>query len=352
MIYDCSMMKRYLLIIGGLLMFLAACTPNPPSVQPPTSSPSSTHSATATVEPTLTLTLTPTLTPTETLVPTPAADFSFVVTSDMSHYSAQKYLQYPNFFAGLLGYVKQYGPGDFMVSTGDVLPAADTRWTIGQVLGEDYLWYPMPGNHDFGLADLRFLQNYNYDPNGDLPPNIVNSGPESCPRTTYSFDYQNSHFVALNVYCDEEAPWGIDGSITDPVYNWLAEDLAGTDKEHLFVFGHEPAYPQPDAQTGDLRHDMESLDQYPAERDRFWELLQEYNVVAYIHGHTHGYSAVKMDGIWQLDAGQAMGVRAAPSPGTFLIITVQGEQVALKTYRGESGPGFSFQLWEEINLRP
>ena len=300
----------------------------------------------------------PTSTPTRTVIPsatpspTPQANFSFVVTSDMSYYGAPEYFDYPNFFAALLGYVKQFGAGAFMISPGDVLPAEKTDWTVRQVLGEDYLWFPIPGNHDFGYDDITFLQNYDYDRNGAAQPNIVNWGPSTCPNTTYSFDYQNAHFIGLNVYCDEESPWGIDGSITDPVYDWLAADLAGTEKEHIFVFGHEPAFPQADDQTGDIRHLNDSLDQYPEDRDRFWQLLQSHEVVAYIHGHTHGYSAEKFGGIWQLDAGQAMGVRAAPSPGTFLIITVEGETITLQTFRGEEGPGFSFLLWEEVILRP
>ena len=130
-----------------------------------------------------------------------------------------------------------------MVSPGDIIPAEGTDWTIDQVLGEDYLWFPMPGNHDFDNPEISFLQNYNYDPNGPAEPNIVNQGPDSCPQTTYSFDYQNAHFVALNVYCNEDSPWGIDGSITDTLYNWLAADLAATEKAHIFVFGHEPAFP-------------------------------------------------------------------------------------------------------------
>jgi predicted phosphodiesterase len=284
--------------------------------------------------------------------PTPEPRFSFVVTTDMSHVSAREYIDYPNFFAGLLSYVKQYGPGDFMVSIGDVIPAPDTSWTIDQVLGEAYLWFPLPGNHDFGQAELSFLQNYNYDPNGAAEPNIVNWGPEPCNRTTYSFDYQNAHFVALNVYCNEEAPWGIDGNISDTIYHWLAADLEATEKEHIFVFGHEPAFPQPDAQTGTIRHLNESLDQYPEARDRFWQLMQEHNVIAYFNGHTHGYSAVHIDGVWQIDAGHALGTRAAPSPGTFLIVTVQGEEVTLETYRGEEGPGFSYLLSEDIRLAP
>jgi len=192
-----------------MLAFTTACETAPAAITP-----AYTDTHTATLSPTVMASSTPTKTDTpqptstNTLTPTQEPSFSFSVTSDISHYSTPEYFIYPNFFAALLGYVKEFGPGDFMVTTGDVLPAADARWTIDQVLGEDYLWFPLPGNHDFGRADLSFLQNYNYDPNGTADPNIVNWGPEPCPRTTYSFDYQNAHFVALNVYCNAEAPCG------------------------------------------------------------------------------------------------------------------------------------------------
>jgi hypothetical protein len=270
----------------------------------------------------------------------------------MSEVSGREYINYPNFFAGLLAYLKQIGPGDFMVSPGDVLPAGDTRWTIDQILGEDYLWFPMPGNHDFGTSDYNFLRDYDYDPNGLAEPNIVNWGPDSCPRTTYSFDYQNAHFVALNVYCNEESPWGIDGSITDTIFQWLQDDLEETDKEHIFVFGHEPAFPQADEKTGITNHYYESLDEYPQARDRFWQLLQDEDVDAYFCGHTHNYSAVQIDGVWQIESGQAMGTRAAPSPGTFLIVSVQGETVTIETYRGEDAPGFGYLLTDTFQIAP
>jgi hypothetical protein len=343
--------------IGLVIMILASCqstAQNPADVPhtPATSQPISTLTPIATRTSALTSIPLPTRTQTQPPTSTPEPSFSFIVTSDMSYTGGKEYIEYPNFFAALLGYVKQFGPGAFMISPGDVLPADQTRWTIDQILGEDYLWFPVPGNHDFGQTDLEFLQNYDYDPNGSAEPNIVHWGPESCPKTTYSFDYQNAHFVALNVYCNEEAPWGIDGSITDILYDWLAFDLASTDKEHIFVFGHEPAFPQPDDQTGHLEHFYESLDQYPAERDRFWQLLGQYHVVAYINGHTHGYSSEKFGDVWQLDAGHAMGTRAAASPGTFLIISIQGGRVSLQAFRGEAGPGFGYLLWEEIILRP
>jgi predicted phosphodiesterase len=76
------------------------------------------------------------------------------------------------------------------------------------------------------------------------------------------------------------------------------------------------------------------------------------NVRAYFCGHTHNYSAIQIDGVWQINAGQAMGVRAAPSPGTYLIVSVQGEKVTVDTYRGEEAPGFGYTLFEEIQLTP
>ena len=347
-------MKRFLPIL--LLVFtLAACTPGggDPARQEisssaatftPTPVPSQTAAPSPTPQPTQTLTASPSA--------TPVAEFSFVVTSDMSHYSAQEFVIYPNFFAALLGYVDQIGSGDFMVSTGDVIPAEGTDWTVDQVLGESYPWFPIPGNHDFGAAERNFFEAYSYPFDGEDLPGLVRWGPDSCPRTTYSFDYQNAHFALLNVYCDEEAPWGIDGSVSDTLYTWLSQDLAETTQQHIFVFGHEPAFPQPDDETGQARHVNDSLNQYPEARDRFWALLQEHDVLAYVHGHTHTYSAKQVDGVWQLDAGQAMGVRAAPSPGTFLYMIIQGERVTLRTYRGEEGPGFTYRLFEEIQLRP
>jgi hypothetical protein len=338
-------MKRLIGIVFSIVILLCACAPAEPS-QPTPASPSAAPSLTPTAKPTVT----PTLVPSPTATPEP--QFSFSVTTDMSEVSAREYIDYPNFFAALLSYLKDAGPGDFMVSPGDVLPAEDTRWSIDQVLGEDYLWFPLPGNHDFGKADYAFLRDYDYDSNGPAEPNIVNLGPEPCPHTTYSFDYQNAHFVALNVYCTEDSHWGIDGGITDVIYDWLAADLAATDAEHIFVFGHEPAFPQPDEKTGLIRHQGWSLDEYPEARDRFWQLLKDEGVAAYFCGHSHNYSAVRIDGVWQIEAGQAMGTRAAPSPGTFLIVTVRGSDVRVETYRGEDGPGFAYFLTDTFQIAP
>ena len=52
------------------------------------------------------------------------------------------------------------------------------------LLGEDYFWYPVLGNHEVETEeDMLFLNSYL---NSEIP-NLVNAGPENCERTMYSF---------------------------------------------------------------------------------------------------------------------------------------------------------------------
>jgi len=242
----------------------------------------------------------------------------------------------PRYFRGACEAIAALDNSHFMISVGDVSPLADTKWTIEQYLGPDYLWYPMVGNHDLWPDLMEPLRNYNYDPNGNTPPNIINSGPPDCEETTFSFDYGRAHFVILNVYCDTESDTRTDGAIVDALYYWLEADLDATDREHIFVFGHEPAFPQRDVDNYILRHDGDSLDQYPITRDRFWSLLGDMGVTAYITSHTHAFSAVNIDGVWQLDSGHAMGARTQAMLSTFMMIHIDGSAVTYEAYRADN----------------
>ncbi len=51
----------------------------------------------------------------------------------------------------------------------------------------------------------------------------------------------------------------------------------------------------PDMENQRFRHAYDCLNQYPENRDRFVSLLQAYHVNAYIFGHTHNYSIVKIN---------------------------------------------------------
>ena len=228
-----------------------------------------------------------------------------------------------------------------MIVPGDLDPTVNTEWTIENRLDPSYLWYPAVGNHElpgqgseaYTGANMDWLCSYDYG--------TVNPGPSGCPETTYSFDYANAHFTVLNEYCNTSGDTATDGNIPDHLYNWLVADLAATSQPFVFVIGHEPAYPQPDEDTGRLRHVGDSLDQYPANRDRFWDLLVAEQITAYICGHTHNYSAVRIDengviggdGVWQIDAAHARGVGDTGAPSTFVRITVGSSQVTYQTYR-------------------
>jgi hypothetical protein len=227
-----------------------------------------------------------------------------------------------------------------MICPGDLSPMDGVDWTIHQVFGEDFIWYPVVGNHELPYggggetypgSNMDWLRDNNL--NGNSLPYIVRSGPPNCVETTFSFDYKNAHFVILNVYFDGNSDCTGMGDICDALYRWLEEDLNATDKEHIFVIGHEPAYPQPDRDTGTSRHVGDSLDQFPEHRDGFWKLLQEKGVLAYINGHTHRHSVYLKDGVWQWDAGIAMGQADESAPSTFFMVEVDDEKVTLEVYR-------------------
>jgi len=172
---------------------------------------------------------------------------------------------------------------------------------------------------------MLWLRSFNA--NGAALPNVVRAGPPGCEETTYNFDYGNAHFVVLNEYYDGGSDRVTDGDITDALHGWLIQDLVASAKPVVLVFGHEPAFPQPDDDTGRLRQQNDSLNAHPQNRDRFWQTLKTHDVTAYICGHTHNYSAVRLrsdgsidpsgtGGVWQIDSGHARGTGDTSSPRT------------------------------------
>jgi hypothetical protein len=108
-------------------------------------------------------------------------------------------------------------------------------------------------------------------------------------KLSYSFDFRGAHFVIINT-----DPVGQDGHA--PV-NWLTADLAAAKTrglQHFFVFGHKPAYtyyygtnplaPLPSKPAG--------LDNDPASRDAFWNLIEQYNAT-YFSGHEHVFNMMQ-----------------------------------------------------------
>jgi hypothetical protein len=247
----------------------------------------------------------------------------------MRHYTGEDI----DYFRNACEQIAFGGAGDFMVSPGDIDPPANTYATIRKYIGHIYTWYPVVGNHETETAsDMDWLRIFNRD--GNTLPNIVNAGPAGCEETTYSFDYGNTHFVILNEYFDGSLDVGTDGDVVASLRAWLEDDLINYGKPVTFVFGHEPAFPQPDADNGRIRHAGDSLDKYPGNRDAFWNVLAVHNVTAYICGHTHNYSSIEQNGIWQIDVGHARGIgdRGAMSTVVMIYVMESGE-VWSYTYR-------------------
>ena len=242
------------------------------------------------------------------------------------------------------------GPGQFIITVGDSDPLAITQSQIEAAFGKGFTWYPVVGNHELDTeADRAFILRYYHEHlEGTVKP-----GPAGTCELTYSFDAGPVHLAVVNQYWDGNPTAGAcfarDGDVVPPLSAWLAEDLSAARQPHKLVFGHEPAYPRPDAQYGDWRHVGDSLDQYPQRRDAFWQVLERHAVQTYIHGHVHRYSKFRPPGsqVWQIDAGQARG--CGPYD-TFLIVKGDESELTIDVYRSLDQPKYT--LLETIELGP
>lgn len=297
-------------------------------------------------------------------VPPDKGAFSFFSLADVRLYSGPGAYDSCEFFRGAMGAMTAVGPGDFLITPGDIDPLDSVAWTIRDTLGEDFAWFPVVGNHelpDFGQeaysgANMEWLRAYDYAAQAEFgAARIVRWGPPACATTTYSFDSGAAHFAVINEYCDESGDTATLGDIPDYLYNWLAADLAATCQPFIFVVGHEPAYPLPDAANGRVRHIGDSLDQHPRNRDRFWSLLRGMGVTAYFCGHTHNYSAVDIGGVWQIDVGHARGRGDPGAQSTFVKVQGNAAGVVFATYRSAPETPCVYretQRWEVLPNRP
>jgi len=270
-----------------------------------------------------------------------AGEFHFTVTADMRSYhsSFDAVAQSINNDVG--------GPGAFHVSPGDIDGTiADNRAVIDARFGPSAVWYPLVGNHETETAaDMTWVRDEYNSGNGARTPlkTYTNQdGPAGAVETTFSWDYGNAHFISLNEYYNGVSDVGTDGDVVPALYDWLAADLAANQRPFVFVFGHEPAYPE-------NRHVGDSLDKYPARRDAFWALLEAQGVQAYFCGHTHYYSKHRNAGgtVWQFDAGNA-GNGAIDDGLTYLDVVVGPTEARVNVYRDK--PTGTFALADSVTV--
>jgi predicted MPP superfamily phosphohydrolase len=266
--------------------------------------------------------------------PEQAGTFSFAVVGDMRRFAGPDY-HTSKYFLGALEAIRATGPVAFMIIPGDLDPPHHVIEDITTTLGANLPVYVAVGNHDTGKAAyMTYIRGLN--PGGSRLPNIVRSGPAGSQETMYAFEWGDAHVTVLNEYFDGSSDTGADGDVTDATLAWLSDDLGSVTKPFVFVVGHDPAYVFPDMASARVRHEGGGLEANPAHRDRFWKLLQDRHVTAYICGHTHNASARKVGGVWQLDNGHARGKGDKGAPSTFIRITVGDGNARYDYYRADA----------------
>jgi hypothetical protein len=128
---------------------------------------------------------------------------------------------------------------------------------------------PCRGNHDAGSKaswDAVFSGPY------ALPAN----GPAGEGNVTFSWQYDNVLVIGLDQYT----------TFRRINQTWLDAQFAADTSHHVFVLGHEPAFK--------VQH-SDCLDDYPVDRNIFWQSMEQRGVRAYFCGHDHFYDHADID---------------------------------------------------------
>ena len=132
--------------------------------------------------------------------------------------------------------------------------------------------WPTIGNHDagcFGNGDFPYLDIFTLPAQGEA------GGTSSGTERYYSFDYGNIHFVCLDAQSSSRLTGG-------PMLTWLEQDLAGTDKDWIIAFWHQPPYSF-GTHSSDAEHDLIEM------REHAVPILEKHGADLVLCGHSHNY---------------------------------------------------------------
>lgn len=267
---------------------------------------------------------------------------TFMVASDMRGFAgtAYKYDTY-EYFRGACEEAKGYTL-DFIILAGDQSPPQGSKWTIDQYLGVPTVF--TVGNHDAESVEaIDAINKYNRDLQIAGATNF-----KRLTQTTFSFDYENCHFLIIDQYANatviEPKP-----RMTTQLIDWIDHDLKNSNKTFNFVVGHVPYENAPDIDTGTYRS-YGLRDELLDKAERFWDILNNNNVTAYFCGHTHVYSHNKYGNVWQINAGVALVDTVTDSEvnfGAFVVIEVTDIDVTLRSWRAF---GSKYELKHTIDI--
>jgi hypothetical protein len=187
-----------------------------------------------------------------------------------------------------------------------------------RIYGPLWRWVPIytgMGNHESLLNELStserfdksgaesaesiFASEFVHPVNGPEPER---PGLPPYKGSVYSFDYAGCHFVQLNSdYWYSSNPQELGGNyfgrLLPGQLEWFEKDLAAARRNnatHIFVFVHEPAFPNGGHVSDSLWGGGVQPEGVEA-RDRFWTAVSEAKAVAVFNGHEHNYSRMRVD---------------------------------------------------------
>lgn len=131
--------------------------------------------------------------------------------------------------------------------------------------------FPTMGNHEFKTRSGQ--------PYLDVYYLFEQAWREEDQERYYSFDYGNVHFTCLDSNDGTLVPIYLDvnGRMDDDMFDWMIEDITGSDADWKIVFMHHPFYSS--SERGVRWSNV----------DRFRRLLEEAGVDLILVGHDHHY---------------------------------------------------------------
>lgn len=265
--------------------------------------------------------------------------FTFAAIGDSESYNSTGYEEeFPN----VLSQVKLQNP-DLVFFTGDILVVDDPNVSVSRPriknlknLIERYFskYYITFGNHDVECGekciDMWFEVFFNEKNDA--------SGQTGKRNLTYSFDYENTHFVLLSSVYPEKM------SIDNDQLNWLEQDLAKTDKENKIVFSHVP--PVTFFEQSALQcHDMSCNS---LQRDKLISILKRYKVDVVVSGHEHAFDHKIVDGINYVlsgNSGNKPKYKGVIEGQIYSIFKIKGTNISLTALNTKG------KIIREINLK-
>ena len=243
---------------------------------------------------------------------------------------------YPEAFGGTVRTPRGVIHGGDMLDDG-MGPTAAAVWQVFTsdfgVNGEGRVCYPVfeiVGNHDGGDggAPQEGVRARNRERRGLAA--VSDNG------LHYSWDWDDVHFVALNKFSgsgpDPERPFNQPWNDPGGSLEFLAADLGARGGGKPVILLQHYGFDDFSAGWGWWS---------PRDRARTWDAIRDFNVVAYLHGHTHGMTFMKWRGDEIHGPGRTMpsegidvigcgaGQRGPEAPGEFMVFRVRKDEIAI-----------------------